>query len=199
MMATNLAPNDTPLACEIPASGPARALAQTIASAVPVLETGRLRLRAPVTEDFALFHDILRGPRGIHFGKMSREEAWLDFAQMVAGWVLRGHGVWTIEARDNAMVFGFVLLGLDQEDPEPELGYLLSADAEGHGIAFDAARAAMDFAFETLGWSTLVSFVAPENHRSIRLAERLGGQPDTPISDPDSGERTFVYRYRGAV
>lgn len=184
-----------PLACETPATGMARDIARKIAARVPVLETERLCLRAPVTEDFALFHEILRGPRGQYFGPMSREDAWLDFAQMAAGWILRGHGVWTIEDRATTETLGFVLLGLDQEDPEPELGFLISEAAEGRGIAFEAAQAARDFAFDTLGWPTLVSFVTPGNDRSIALALRLGAVADGQVQHPDDDGPTLVFRH----
>jgi RimJ/RimL family protein N-acetyltransferase len=44
----------------------------------------------------------------------------------------------------------------------------------GRGYAFEAATAALRFAFDTLGWSRAISLIAPLNLRSIRLAERLG-------------------------
>lgn len=185
------------LACEIPVTGPAAGLAERISALVPVIETARLRLRVPRTQDFALFHEIMRGPRGIHFGEMTREEAWLDFAQMCAGWMLRGHGAWTIELRDGSTPVGFVLLGLDQEDPEPELGYLLSDAAEGQGIAREAAEAARAFAFDSLEWTSLASFIAPGNSRSIALAERLGAHLDGRIGPDD--DPMLVYRHKPEV
>jgi len=183
------------LPCEIPVTGSALKLAQAISSHVPVITTERLRLRAPRTEDFALFNEIVRGPRGEHFGEMTRESAWLDFAQMAAGWVLRGHGAWTVEPLRGGDPLGFVLLGLDPEDPETELGYLLSEAAEGQGYGFEAARAALGFAFEALGWCTLVSYIAPENTRSIALAERLGARRDGELTEPDGSVSILVYRH----
>ena len=32
----------------------------------------------------------------------------------------------------------------------------------------------MNHAFDTLGWSHLVSLIHPDNHRSVAVAERLG-------------------------
>ena len=46
--------------------------------------------------------------------------------------------------------------------------------AEGRGIAFEAIRAVRAHAYRTLGWPGAVSYIEPENARSIRLAERLG-------------------------
>ncbi len=181
------------LACESPVSGGGARIARKVAATIPEIVTPRLRLRAPVVEDFATYADIVLGPRGTHLAISTRPDAWLDFAQMVAGWVLRGHGVWTVEPRDGGAPLGFVLLGFDQEDPEPELGYLFTAEAEGRGIASEAAIAARDFAFDELGWTTLTSFVSAGNARSAALAERLGARLDGRVAEPD-GE-ALVYRY----
>ena len=40
----------------------------------------------------------------------------------------------------------------------------------------EAARAALQFAFETLGWMEVVSLIRRDNERSIALALRLGEQ-----------------------
>lgn len=182
------------LPCETPSTGPAAQLAARVAAQVPVLTTKRLCLRAPRIGDFETYAAIVTGPRGRHFQITSRAEAWLDFSQMVAGWALRGHGLWSVEQRDGAALLGFVLLGFDQEDPEPELGYIFTEAAEGHGFAAEAATAARNFAFDDLGWTTLVSFISPNNTRSLALAERLGARPDGQIDDAD-GATTLIYRH----
>lgn len=183
----------TPMPCETPATGAAASIAAGMAARIPSLTTQRLRLRAPAITDFPVYAEIVTGPRGAHFGISTRADAWLDFAQMVAGWTLRGHGLWTVEPLDGGTVLGFVLLGFDQEDPEPELGYIFTAAAEGHGLAFEAADRARRFAFDGLGWPTLVSFIDPANARSIRLAERLGAHLDGRIDDADG--TTLIYRH----
>lgn len=184
----------TRLACETAPSGASARLARRVASGVPVLVTERLRLRAPLSEDFATYAEIVLGPRGKHLDIATREEAWLDFSQMAAGWLLRGHGLWTVEPRDGGAPLGFVLLGFDHEDPEPELGYLFTSRAEGRGIASEAARAARDYAFAELGWTTLTSCVAKGNSRSAALAERLGAKVDATLSA--GHEDTVIYRYK---
>ena len=47
-------------------------------------------------------------------------------------------------------------------------------DCWGKGYAFEAASASMDFAVDQLGWDEVIHCIAPENHPSRRLAERLG-------------------------
>lgn len=165
---------------EIPATGPAAAFAASLQVALPVLDTERLRLRAPRIEDFETYAAIGESERGRYLvaDNADRDALWLDFAQMVATWLLRGHGVWTVETRDTGDTIGFVLLGFEPGDHEPELGYLFLPEAEGHGYAQEAARAARAHAFDTLGMKTLVSTIDHDNTRSIRLAERLGATRD---------------------
>ena len=179
-------------ACETPRSGVAATFALALQGQLPTLATDRLILRAPRVTDFDTFVAIAGSERGAHLGgPMSREDAWADFSQMTATWLLHGHGVWTIG--HSGGVAGFVLLGFEPGDREPELGFLLTQSAEGQGIAFEAASAALDHAFSTLGWSTLVSYIEPDNARSIALTRRLGGLPDGEIIE--DGARTLVYRY----
>lgn len=179
---------------EVPMPGPAAELGARLRAGVPVLDTPRLRLRAPVLEDFPVYADIACGQRGAGIGgPMSRDEAFVDFAGMVAGWLLRGHGLWTVEARESGMALGFVLIGFEPGDREPELGFLLTEAAEGKGYATEAAAAARDLGFGALGLPSMASYVFHGNVRSRTLAERLGARLDMPEDwdDPD----TLVYRH----
>ena len=171
-------------------------LAARVAGAVPTLETERLVLRAPQLSDFDTYARIVASPRARYLTVMSREDAWYDFAQMIAIWSLRGHGLWSVEAKVGGQLLGFVVLGFEPEDPEPELGFIFTEEGEGHGYAFEAASTARDFAFGQLGWNTLASFVAKGNSRSQRLAERLGATIEREISETDG--TTLVYRHTPA-
>lgn len=179
-------------ACESPPSGAAALFALALQGQLPALATDRLILRSPRVGDFDVFADIACSGRGRFLGgPMTREDAWADFAAMSGGWLLHGHGLWTIGAAQGTC--GFVLLGFEPGDHEPELGFLLSQSAEGHGYAFEAARAARAHAFDTLGWRTVVSYIDPDNTRAIALARRLGAQQEGEISGPDG--RTLVFRH----
>ena len=178
--------------CETPRTGAASLFAIALQGHLPTIATDRLILRAPRVTDFDTYAQIACTERGKHLGgPMTREDAWLDFSQMTSTWLLHGHGLWTIgHAGDIA---GFVVLGFEPGDQEPELGFMLTTQAEGMGIGLEAAQAALTHAFGTLGWSTLVSYIDPANIRSIKLAQRLGGLPDGEITEGD--ETTLIYRY----
>jgi RimJ/RimL family protein N-acetyltransferase len=180
------------VACETPRNGAAALFAIALQGQLPTLATDRLILRAPRVSDFDTYAQIVCTARGQHLGgPMTRQDAWLDFSQMTSTWLLHGHGLWTIgHAGDIA---GFVGLGHEPGDAEAELGFMLTEKAQGRGIAFEAAKAARDHAFDTLGWSGIVSYLAPDNTRAIALARRLGGMPNGQITDTDG--TVLVYRY----
>ena len=67
-------------------------------------------------------------------------------------------------------------------------------DAQGKGYAHEAALALRDWGFDVRGLKTIVSHIDPGNHRSRRLAERLGAEL---VSDPDRpGPEVLVYRHK---
>ena len=117
---------------EQPPAGASAVLAADIRALLPRLETARTVLRAPVVGDFEYYAEIMMSERAVYMGgPMSRRDAWLDFTQCVSNWVLRGHGLWTITAREGGEVLGFVLICYEFGDLEPELGYFLRKGAEG--------------------------------------------------------------------
>jgi RimJ/RimL family protein N-acetyltransferase len=176
---------------ERPIPGPADDFAATLSAQLPVLDTARLRLRATRLEDFDAWAEIFCGPAGPHLGgPFDRDDAFTEFAATCGLWLLRGHGLWTVELKAGGAVLGFVLIGFEPGDQEPELGYLFRPSAEGQGFATEAAATLRDHAFGALGMDRLVSYIAPENPRSARVAERLGA---VRAADFD-GAQVWVHR-----
>lgn len=177
---------------ETPPSGALAEAVRDAAAALPRIETERLILRAPRIQDFQAYAEIVLSDRWFDPGQ-SREGAWLDFNQMVAGWLLRGTGLLSVDRRDGVLA-GFVLVHQEYGDPEMELGWILTADAEGKGYASEAARALREHAASAFGLTGLVSYIDAENARSIRLAERLGAVRDH-AAEADIGHANLVYRH----
>ena len=163
----------------------------SLASTLPLIETERLTLRAPRLSDWPVLEPIWTTDRATHIGgPMSVEEAWLDFNQIVASWVLRGHGGLTM-CDKSGEVLGLVLVAHEFGDPQPELGWLLTENAEGKGYATEAAAALIPLARGIYG-EDFVSYIADDNAASIRLATRLGGiRTGTHAEDAEVG----VYHY----
>ncbi len=180
---------------EVPTPGPAAGFGAELRGRLPVLETARLRLRAPVLEDFPLWAEIFCGPEGPMLGgPFTRDEVFREFAGAVGMWLLRGHGPWTVETRAGedlaGEALGFVLIGFEPGDREPELGMMFAQAARGKGYAAEAARAARDHAFGAMGLPSLVSYIDPANAPSQRLAARLGTVRDGSVDEAE------VWRHR---
>ena len=173
----------------------ASALAERLSSLIPMLRTERLVLRAPRLSDFSVYADIVLSANGrFLLEEPSRENAWYDFVNMMACWLLRGHGLWAVERVHECELIGFVLIGFEPGDHEPELGFMVAEQHQGGGYAREAALRVKQFAFEELGFSTLVSTIDPDNTNSIKLAEWLGGVRDGAAEQAHDNQ-VLVYRY----
>jgi len=61
--------------------------------------------------------------------------------------------------------------------PGTEVGWGLARAAWGKGYATEGATAAIDWAFDKLGWSEVIHCIAPDNTPSQAVAQRLGSRP----------------------
>ncbi|MEM6546147.1 MAG: GNAT family N-acetyltransferase [Pseudomonadota bacterium] len=166
---------------------------------IPVLETERLILRAPEPRDAEAAIAFMTSERSQHVGgPLPRDKAWRLFAVEVAHWVLRGYGMWAVTLKGDDRCVGFVGCWCPEGWPERELGWSVLVEAEGKGIAYEAALEARRYAYDTLGWTTAVSYIDKPNQRSIRLAQRLGAVLDETAAYPGqdaAAEPCFVYRH----
>lgn len=171
--------------------------AMPIAGPAPVLETARLVLRMPDARDAEGFIRFYGDPRSRHIdGPQDRATAWRMFATEIGHWHLRGFGMWAVCLRDAPdQALGIVGAWCPDGWPEREVGWLLWPESEGRGIGYEAGRAALDHAFGVWGWDTAVSYIAPENARSIDLAARLGALHDPHARRPDDKPGCLVYRH----
>ena len=165
--------------------------------AVPSLHTARLILRPAVARDWPEYAGFMASERVRHMGgPFSERQAWGMFCADHAQWDFYGCGALMIEERATGLCLGQVGINSGPLFPEQELGWLLYPAAEGRGFAFEAAHALRQWAMEA-GLGTLVSYVAPDNQRSRRLAERLGARFDPGAARPDPTD--LVYRHFGAA
>ncbi len=164
------------------------------ASAVPVLKTERLVLRAHTRADWEDYRPVLMSDRAQYMdGKLDRTGAWACFASELASWLLDDIGYWTAARKTDNKAVAFVGIMHPSAYPETELGWLTTEEGEGQGYAHEAANAALEWAFGLRGLTTLVSYIDPRNTRSIALAERLGASRDTDADRPEADD--LVYRH----
>jgi RimJ/RimL family protein N-acetyltransferase len=129
---------------------------------------------------------------------MDLGKAWRGFCHVVGMWALRGFGSFVFAPKAGGAPLGMAGPWHPADWPEREIGWTVRApEAEGKGFAFEAAQAARGYAYDVLGWQTAVSYIAPGNVHSIRLAERLGARLDPAAAAPHPEDGTLVYRHPG--
>ncbi len=143
--------------------------------AIPTLTTARLTLRAPQADDFDTFAEFYASERARFVGgPATREQSWRMLATELGHWALRGYGRWAVEETSSGKLAGIIGNWYPLGWPEPEIGWDLMNGFEGRGYATEAALAALNHAYRTLGWSTAVSLVSPPNDGSRKVARRMG-------------------------
>ncbi|MCO6385103.1 GNAT family N-acetyltransferase [Oceanicola sp. 502str15] len=185
MPALNRPPHETPI------PGAAARLAAQVSALLPVADTARTRLRPATLADFDVFAEIACDPvraRGLG-GVQDREGAFREYAAMVGCWLLRGHGLWAV--MHEGACAGFVQIGFEPGDEEPELGWFFTEAYEGMGLAREAAEAAREIGFCLLGLPSMVSYVDSFNTRSNALAKRMNADR-IPSPNPE----LFIWRHR---
>ena len=164
----------------------------------PTLHTQRLTLRQPVLADFEPRATFAASGRSVwEGGPMSRAEAWRGFASEVGQWLLMGYGPFSVTHRTSGDYLGEAGIYHAADYPEPELGWFVVPEAEGQGIASEAARAVMVWARQSFGWDHLVNYIDPGNARSIALGLRLGGVIDTSRHGQDDTDVVILHDLRG--
>jgi len=165
------------------------------------LTTDRLLLRQWRPSDLDPFAALNADSRVMaHFPKpLSRSESNALATRCEQEIADRGWGAWALEVIDSGEFIGITGLNPVTDMPfskpggkvDVELVWRLAVSAWGHGYASEAARAAVDFAFRSLGLDELLAFTAVTNQRSVAVMQRLGMQDQQqnfrhPQVDPDS-------------
>lgn len=152
----------------------------------PILFTDRLILRLPEPADFEAYAAFAGDAETMaHLGgAMPRAVAWRDFSVRAGAWITRGFSMFSVIERDTGAWVGRIGPWQPEGWPGTEVGWGVARGFAGKGYAYEAAVAAIDYAFDILGWSDVIHTIAPDNHRSIRLAERLGSANRGPAVLP---------------
>jgi RimJ/RimL family protein N-acetyltransferase len=161
--------------------------------ATPPLTSERLLMRDWRGSDLDAFAEMGADLEVMRFlgGVVDRAQAWRTMSLFAGHWPLRGFGSWVVERRADEAVLGRAGLWQPEGWPGLEVGWMFARSAWGHGYAIEAARAVVDWAWANLEIGQLISIIAPENARSIRVAERLGM---TPLRSHDhNGVTVIIY------
>lgn len=144
----------------------------------PTLETERLILRPPSADGFEAYAAFYADEDAASFvgGKKDRAQAWRAMASLIGMWVLRGYGFFFVYDKQTGEWVGSVGPHFPEGWPGREVGWSIARQHWCKGYGKEAASAAMDFAFDTLGWEQLIHVIDPENTASAALAHALGSR-----------------------
>jgi len=145
---------------------------------IPQLETERLLLRGWKPEnDFEHYARFMADPdvtRYLTGEPMSRADAWRNMAMMIGHWTIRGYGMWAVERKSDRAFVGRVGLYNPEGWPSLEVGWTLGKEYWGQGYAYEAGRAAMEYAFLTQNVDRMISVIQTNNAPSQKVAQKLG-------------------------
>ena len=142
---------------------------------IPTLETRRLVLRGPEPEDYPDFKATFTSYRARFMGgPLNAYEAWMLYAAEIGHWQIRGYGFFSLESKETGEWVGRVGPWCPEGWPGPEVGWTISPRHLRQGYATEAARASLDFAFNTLGWDSVIHCIMEGNEASIGVARNIG-------------------------
>jgi RimJ/RimL family protein N-acetyltransferase len=165
------------------------------------VETTRLLLRVPQLTDAQAFMGIFWDPEVVAQKQVTLTEppGGLDLAlkntkAMIRQWELRGYGHWSVVEKATGEVMGCVGFYHPQGPwPGVDLGWLIHRSRWGHGFATEASSAALGWIWEHTTIDRVISLIAPDDLRSIRVATKIGQRFERADVDPVHGEPAHVY------
>ena len=162
---------------------------------VPVLETPRLILRPLEAGDFEPWTRFAADPEAMRFlgGAQTRAVAWRGFMTVAGSWAMTGFGMFSVIEKASGRWVGRLGPWRPEGWPGNEVGWGVAREHWGKGYATEGATAAIDWAFDHLGWTEVIHCIDPENVASQNVAQRLGstllgeGRLPAPYDDPPVG------------
>jgi RimJ/RimL family protein N-acetyltransferase len=146
---------------------------------LPDFQTERLLLRGRRLADTQACLEMDREPEVLRFvddvpwAEPAAHRAFIEARTL--GPYAEGLGYWTILDGASRSFVGWVLLiPLDAQGPQIEIGWRVRREAWGRGYATEAARPVLRHGFATLGVAEIVADIDERNAASIRVAEKLG-------------------------
>lgn len=155
-----------------------------------MIETDRLILRAFRDEDREPMAAINADPRVHEWlgGPITAEMTDATIERVNAHIAQHGYGFFAAERKADGKLIGMIGLQTVRDDLPPapgvELGWRLTPEAQGSGLATEGAAVVLAWGFANLDRDELIAFTAHNNLRSQAVMRRIGMAHD-PARDFD--------------
>jgi [ribosomal protein S5]-alanine N-acetyltransferase len=158
---------------------------------IPVIETERLILRAPVDADFPVYRAFYADAQAsrLYGGPLHADQAWRKLAYDLGHWALRGYGMWCVVERASGRMVGGCGIVWPEGWPRHELTWWIVPAARRQGYALEASHAVIGWAHDELGWDGVETHMDDANAAARSLAEQLGGRVIARERFPDGLSR----------
>jgi ribosomal-protein-alanine N-acetyltransferase len=155
------------------------------------IETRRLLLRLFTHRDLEAFRRIASQEPVLRYlpdsDRMTPEEM-----EVILNWLIDCYSQNSPESikkltlpivlKRSGEIVGWCGIGpLEFDESEYEIYFLIAHEHWGDGLATEASRALLEYAFGDLGLQRIVAVVDQENRASVRVLEKLGMQPQGPV------------------
>lgn len=145
-----------------------------------IVETDRLFLREFVMEDDKALLEIFADggmPHLSQFGPLDIDYARGFLERMLESYKDNGFGLWAVVEKATGNLIGYCGLHkvkINDTEEKIELAYRIYKKLWGKGYATEAATAVRNYAFDILHLPEIVSCIAHDNERSMRVAKKVG-------------------------
>ena len=163
-----------------------------------VIETDRLVLRKPATDDAEFILELLNEPSFLHFigdkGVRTLDDAreYIRQGPMVS-YESHGFGLYLTLLKDGAVPIGMCGLLKRESLADVDIGFAFLPAYWSRGYALESASAVMRYGLETRGLKRIVAITNPDNEASIRLLEKLGLKYERMIRLAEDGPEIRLY------
>ena len=145
----------------------------------PVVETERLVLRRMTLADAPFMLETLNEPSFIRNVADRGVRTLDDAAEYIGSKIMPsyekfGFGFYIVALKESGTPIGICGLVKRETMEDVDIGYSLLDRFAGNGYAYEAAAAVMEHGRTAFGLERIVGVTAPDNHRSIKLLEKLG-------------------------
>jgi RimJ/RimL family protein N-acetyltransferase len=163
-----------------------------------VLSTPRLLLRQLSADDAAFMLALLNeepflqniGDREV---RTVEHAAAYILSGPAASYEKFGFGLYAVEMKESGEPIGICGLLKRETLEDVDVGFAFLQKFWGRGYAYESAAAVMNYGWNTIGLKRIVAIVAPENHESIKLLEKIGLRFEEFILMPGHARKSALF------